>query len=138
MIYETTTTLSGAEVIARAKRFFAERVPQLAVLPEGTAHCQVPPATPVNDCVTLAPVTPWLLWFVTVLALCTGLTAVRFGIQGRWELAVTAIIIAAVLDSLDGRLARRMGATTKFGAAPDTTLTASSSSAWPRAGAPSM
>jgi CDP-diacylglycerol--serine O-phosphatidyltransferase len=44
---------------------------------------------------------------------------VRFGIQERWELAVTAIIIAAVLDSLDGRLARRMGATTKFGAELD-------------------
>lgn len=56
---------------------------------------------------------------VTMLALCTGLTAVRFGIQERWHLAVTAIIIAAVLDSLDGRLARRMGATTKFGAELD-------------------
>lgn len=34
MVYETTTTLSGAEVIARAKRFFAERVPQQAAFPE--------------------------------------------------------------------------------------------------------
>lgn len=56
---------------------------------------------------------------VTVLALCTGLTAVRFGVQGRWELAVGAVIAAAVLDSLDGRLARRIGATTKFGAELD-------------------
>ena len=34
MIYETSTTLSAADVIARAKRFFAERVPQLAAFPE--------------------------------------------------------------------------------------------------------
>lgn len=34
MIFETTTTLSGAEVISRAKRFFAERVPQYAAYPE--------------------------------------------------------------------------------------------------------
>jgi hypothetical protein len=34
MVYETTTTLSGAEVIARAKRFFSERVPQQAAFPE--------------------------------------------------------------------------------------------------------
>ena len=34
MVYETTTTLSGADVIARAKRFFAERVPQQAAFPE--------------------------------------------------------------------------------------------------------
>ena len=34
MVYETTTTLSAAEVIARAKRFFAERVPQQAAFPE--------------------------------------------------------------------------------------------------------
>lgn len=56
---------------------------------------------------------------VTVLALCTGLTAIRFGVQGRWQLAVVAVILAAILDSLDGRLARRIGATTKFGAELD-------------------
>lgn len=65
------------------------------------------------------PINQFVPNVVTVLALCTGLTAVRFGIQERWQLAVVAIIIAAVLDSLDGRLARRMGATTKFGAELD-------------------
>ena len=48
------------------------------------------------------PINQFVPNVVTMLALCTGLTAVRFGIQERWELAVTAIIIAAVLDSLDG------------------------------------
>ena len=56
---------------------------------------------------------------VTVLALCSGLTAIRFGVQERWELAVGAVVVAAVLDTLDGRLARRMGVTTKFGAELD-------------------
>jgi CDP-diacylglycerol--serine O-phosphatidyltransferase len=65
------------------------------------------------------PINHFLPNVVTVLALCTGLTAVRFGVQERWQLAVAAIIVAAVLDSLDGRLARRMGATTKFGAELD-------------------
>lgn len=65
------------------------------------------------------PINQFLPNVVTVLALCTGLTAVRFGVQERWELAVGAVIVAAVLDALDGRLARRMGATTKFGAELD-------------------
>jgi CDP-diacylglycerol--serine O-phosphatidyltransferase len=65
------------------------------------------------------PINHFLPNVVTVLALCTGLTAVRFGVQEKWELAVGAVIVAAVLDSLDGRLARRIGATTKFGAELD-------------------
>jgi CDP-diacylglycerol--serine O-phosphatidyltransferase len=56
---------------------------------------------------------------LTVLALCAGLTSIRFAFQERWELAVAAIIIAAVLDSLDGRVARKLGGTTKFGAELD-------------------
>lgn len=65
------------------------------------------------------PIHQFLPNVVTVLALCTGLTAVRFAIQERWEMAVGAVVVAAVLDSLDGRLARRMGVTTKFGAELD-------------------
>lgn len=56
---------------------------------------------------------------VTVLALCSGLTAIRFAVQEKWEWAVGAVVVAAVLDTLDGRLARRMGVTTKFGAELD-------------------
>ena len=43
---------------------------------------------------------------LTLLALCAGLTAIRYGLQDRFQAAVTAIIIAAVLDGMDGRLAR--------------------------------
>ena len=56
---------------------------------------------------------------VTVLALCAGLTAIRFGFQARWELVVVAIALASIFDALDGRLARLVGGSTKFGAELD-------------------
>jgi CDP-diacylglycerol--serine O-phosphatidyltransferase len=56
---------------------------------------------------------------VTLLALCSGLTAVRMAFEGRWEFAVGAVLIAAVLDGLDGRVARLMKGTSKFGAELD-------------------
>jgi CDP-diacylglycerol--serine O-phosphatidyltransferase len=56
---------------------------------------------------------------VTVLALCSGLTGVRFAIDGDWEKALAAIIIAGVLDGMDGRIARLLRAQSKFGAELD-------------------
>ncbi len=56
---------------------------------------------------------------VTLLALCSGLTAIRMAIEDRWEFAVGAVLIAAVLDGLDGRVARLMKGTSKFGAELD-------------------
>ena len=56
---------------------------------------------------------------VTVLALCFGLTAVRFAISGEWEKSVGAIIIAGVLDGIDGRIARLLKGTSRFGAELD-------------------
>ncbi|MTI05478.1 CDP-diacylglycerol--serine O-phosphatidyltransferase [Roseibium denhamense] len=56
---------------------------------------------------------------VTLLALCSGLTAVRMAMEGRWEFAVGAVLLAAVLDGLDGRVARLMKGTSKFGAELD-------------------
>jgi CDP-diacylglycerol--serine O-phosphatidyltransferase len=56
---------------------------------------------------------------LTIGALCAGLTAVRFAFLERWEHAVAAIIVAAVLDGLDGRMARLLNATSKFGAELD-------------------
>lgn len=56
---------------------------------------------------------------LTVLALCSGLTAIRFAMQGRWEPAVIAIVIAAILDALDGRIARLLNGQSKFGAELD-------------------
>lgn len=56
---------------------------------------------------------------LTLAALCSGLTAIRFGLQGEFRLAVIAIIVAAIFDALDGRVARRLGVTSKFGAELD-------------------
>ncbi len=56
---------------------------------------------------------------LTTLALCAGLTAVRYAVQERWQVAVIAILIAAVLDGLDGRLARLLRVSSKFGAELD-------------------
>ena len=56
---------------------------------------------------------------LTLLALCAGLTAMRFALEQRFQLAVIALVVAAVLDGLDGRIARLIGATSKFGAELD-------------------
>ncbi len=56
---------------------------------------------------------------ITVLALCAGMTGVRFAVQERWEYAVLSIVVAGVLDASDGRLARLLGASSKFGAELD-------------------
>lgn len=56
---------------------------------------------------------------VTVLAICAGLSGVRLAFEGRFELAVAMVLLAAFLDGVDGRLARMMKATSKFGAQMD-------------------
>ncbi|HEY0833443.1 MAG TPA: CDP-diacylglycerol--serine O-phosphatidyltransferase [Azospirillum sp.] len=56
---------------------------------------------------------------LTVLALCAGLTAIRFAMHGAWPQAVGAIVTAAVLDALDGRIARLLNGQSKFGAELD-------------------
>lgn len=56
---------------------------------------------------------------ITVLALCLGLSGVRFGIDGRWEMALAAIVGAGIVDGLDGRIARALRAQSKFGAELD-------------------
>lgn len=56
---------------------------------------------------------------VTALALCVGLTGIRYGIGQEWEKAVLAIVVAGILDGIDGRVARLLKAQTKFGAELD-------------------
>ncbi len=56
---------------------------------------------------------------ITALALCMGLTGVSLAIGGQWEKALGAIILAGVLDGLDGRIARLLRAQSKFGAELD-------------------
>ena len=56
---------------------------------------------------------------ITVGALCAGLTAVRFAISEQWEFAMIAIVVAAILDALDGTIARLLKASSNFGAELD-------------------
>lgn len=56
---------------------------------------------------------------VTLLALCAGLTSIRMTFEGRYELAIYFILASAVLDGLDGRIARYLRSTSRFGAELD-------------------
>ena len=57
--------------------------------------------------------------FFTLLSLCAGLTAIRMAIELRYELAIALVVIAALLDGVDGRLARALKAQSRFGAELD-------------------
>jgi CDP-diacylglycerol--serine O-phosphatidyltransferase len=56
---------------------------------------------------------------ITLFALCLGLSAIRLGIEGKLDTAVIAIVIAAILDGVDGRVARFLKGTSRFGAELD-------------------
>jgi CDP-diacylglycerol--serine O-phosphatidyltransferase len=56
---------------------------------------------------------------ITLIALCLGLTAIRLAFEGRYEPAVVAIVVAALLDGVDGRVARLLKGTSRFGAELD-------------------
>ncbi|MEJ0076122.1 MAG: phosphatidylcholine/phosphatidylserine synthase [Alphaproteobacteria bacterium] len=56
---------------------------------------------------------------ITLLALCAGLTGIRLAFEERYELALAAIVFAAMLDAVDGRVARMIKGTSRFGAELD-------------------
>src|SRR5690349_24611099 len=56
---------------------------------------------------------------ITLMALCLGLTAIRLAFEGKFEPAVIAIVVAALLDGVDGRVARLLKGTSRFGAELD-------------------
>ncbi|GAA4109980.1 CDP-diacylglycerol--serine O-phosphatidyltransferase [Aminobacter aganoensis] len=56
---------------------------------------------------------------ITVLAICAGLSGIRLAFQDRFESAVVMVLLAAFLDGIDGRLARMLKATSRFGAQMD-------------------
>jgi CDP-diacylglycerol--serine O-phosphatidyltransferase len=53
---------------------------------------------------------------LTMIGLCVGLNAIRLAFEGRWPAAVALIVVAAFIDGIDGRLARLLKATSRFGA----------------------
>ena len=78
-----------------------------------------PPGTPRKKRFRDLSINRMIPNILTLLALAAGFTAIRFGLDGRWEHAVLAIIVAAVLDALDGRIARLLKGASKFGAELD-------------------
>ena len=56
---------------------------------------------------------------ITAAALCSGLTGIRFAIEGNWSYAILLVILARVLDGVDGRVARMLNAQSRFGAELD-------------------
>ena len=52
---------------------------------------------------------------LTLIGVCIGLTSIRFALDGRFELAIVAILFAALIDGLDGRIARLIKGTSKVG-----------------------
>src|SRR6266404_8874746 len=67
----------------------------------------------------LIPVRTLLPNLITLLALCAGLTAIRLAVEDKLEWAVAAIVFAAMLDGIDGRVARMLKGTSRFGAELD-------------------
>jgi CDP-diacylglycerol--serine O-phosphatidyltransferase len=65
------------------------------------------------------PVRTLLPNLITLLALCAGLTSIRMAIESRLDLALAAIAFAALLDGIDGRIARMLKGTSRFGAELD-------------------
>ncbi|MEM6267034.1 MAG: CDP-diacylglycerol--serine O-phosphatidyltransferase [Pseudomonadota bacterium] len=56
---------------------------------------------------------------ITAAALCSGLTGIRFAIEGEWAYAILAVVLAGILDGIDGRIARLLNAQSRFGAELD-------------------
>jgi CDP-diacylglycerol--serine O-phosphatidyltransferase len=56
---------------------------------------------------------------ITAAALCSGLTGIRFAIDGQWAFAISLVVLAGVLDGIDGRIARLLNAQSRFGAELD-------------------
>ncbi|MDP5102719.1 MAG: phosphatidylcholine/phosphatidylserine synthase [Erythrobacter sp.] len=56
---------------------------------------------------------------ITAAALCSGLTGIRFATEGHWGFAIALVVLAGVLDGLDGRVARLLNAQSRFGAELD-------------------
>ena len=52
---------------------------------------------------------------LTLIGVCIGLTSIRFALDEKFEFAIIAIIIAAIIDGLDGRIARLIKGTSKVG-----------------------
>jgi CDP-diacylglycerol--serine O-phosphatidyltransferase len=78
-----------------------------------------PPEPSKRRSIRGVPVRMLLPSMLTLLALCSGLTSIRMSFEGKFDIAIAAIVLAAVLDALDGRVARLLKSTSRFGAELD-------------------
>ena len=76
-------------------------------------------ANPPQRRFRMVPVRYLLPNLITLLALCSGVTAIRLALEARYELSVACVMLAVVLDAVDGRLARLLKGTSRFGAELD-------------------
>jgi CDP-diacylglycerol--serine O-phosphatidyltransferase len=77
------------------------------------------PAPPRRRRFKAIPVRTLLPNLITLLALCAGLTAIRVAVENKLDLALAAIVLAVLLDGIDGRVARMLKGTSRFGAELD-------------------
>lgn len=93
-------------------RFFPARLG-----PKAAEDEDILPATPAHGGgLTLRAMLPNA---VTAAALCSGLTGIRFAIDAQWTFAIGLVVLAGVLDGIDGRIARLLNAQSRFGAELD-------------------
>jgi CDP-diacylglycerol---serine O-phosphatidyltransferase len=92
---------------------------ELPLLPPEPLHQQVPPHFREGRRLRDIPMRALIPNAITILALCAGLTGMRFALAGKWEQAVLAVVFAGVLDGIDGRIARLLKGTSRFGAELD-------------------
>lgn len=77
------------------------------------------PPLPVDEDRRSLPLVALIPNFVTLLGLCAGLTAVRYALDDHFQIAAGLIVLAAVIDAMDGLLARKLNAQSSFGAELD-------------------
>ncbi len=77
------------------------------------------PEAPDHRTFRMVPVRYLAPNLITLLALCSGVTAIKLAFEARFEIAVAAVILAIFLDAVDGRLARYLKGTSRFGAELD-------------------
>lgn len=75
--------------------------------------------SPVAKKIIVFPLYKLLPSIITLVALCAGLTAVKFAMESKWENSIILLVIAAFLDGMDGRVARYLKVTSDFGAELD-------------------
>lgn len=93
--------------------------PFIPIEPDGAPKDEIPDADNRGAKLHEIPIRKLIPNIITVLAICAGLTGIRLAFEGRFELSVAMVLLAAFLDGIDGRIARLIKGETRFGAEMD-------------------